>query len=55
MFIIAGKDEGFEYTDGKIIGPIADITNQIERLRDEGYRIFIVLKQVERIDEIEGA
>jgi hypothetical protein len=51
-FIIAGKTEGFDYKDAKVLGPteIADVL--ITGLRAEGYRIFILLEEVSRIDDV---
>jgi hypothetical protein len=54
-YIIAGKEEGFEYSNAKIVGPTNEVEKAVESLRSEGYRIFIVAIHVARIDDfIEG-
>jgi hypothetical protein len=40
-YIIAGKIEGFAYSDAKILGGVHDVDSVISDLRAEGYKIFI--------------
>jgi hypothetical protein len=53
-YIIAGKTEGFEYSDAKIFGGVHDVDSIISDLRAEGYKIFIVLTEEQRIDDFIG-
>jgi hypothetical protein len=52
-FILAGKEEGFEFKDAKIETFTPDTKESILRsLRQEGYRIFVGFEQSFRIDDI---
>jgi hypothetical protein len=53
-FIIAGKEEGFEFSDAYVCSTY-DVDYTVNKLRENGYKIFLVLTQIGRIDEIEGA
>ncbi|MEK5308352.1 hypothetical protein [Bacillus sp. FSL M8-0326] len=52
-FLIAGKTEGFEYKDAKVLrcGDEFDVESMINSLRNEGYTIFYVTKTHVRIDD----
>ncbi|WP_350303594.1 hypothetical protein [Bacillus pumilus] len=52
-FLIAGKTEGFDYKDAKVIRCNNEISvdSFINSLRGEGYTIFYVTKITERIDD----
>ncbi|MHC2451248.1 hypothetical protein ACUXP3_001849 [Bacillus altitudinis] len=52
-FLIAGKAEGFNYNDAKVLrcGDEFDVEALINSLRGEGYTIFYVTKIAERIDD----
>ncbi|ATP95429.1 hypothetical protein CSE15_16410 [Bacillus altitudinis] len=52
-FVIAGKTEGFLYSDAKVLGcaKVADTEVLIASLRGEGYTIFYVTKMHVRIDD----
>jgi len=54
-FIIAGKTEGFDYSDAKIVGIDGDIDTvdlYVNELREEGYVIMLIAEQIARIDDI---
>jgi hypothetical protein len=54
-YIIAGKNEGFAYKDGCIVGPVESTEGVIDSLRSRGYKIFIITKEEKRIDDfVEG-
>ncbi|WP_181349422.1 hypothetical protein [Thalassobacillus sp. CUG 92003] len=53
LFLIAGKEEGFEFSDGKTF-LVGNPDEAIETLRGEGYRIFYVAEEVRRVDDIIG-
>ncbi|MEX5835852.1 hypothetical protein D070_13410 [Bacillus velezensis] len=60
FFIIAGKTEGFSYSDAAIQRVVLEVNVEvtINQLRSEGYTIFYVSRVIERIDDnvaIEGA
>ncbi|MEH7652310.1 hypothetical protein [Bacillus safensis] len=52
-FLIAGKTEGFDYNDAKVLrcGGEFDVEALINSLRGEGYTIFYVTEIVDRIDD----
>ncbi|QLI77122.1 hypothetical protein [Bacillus pumilus] len=52
-FVIAGKIEGFDYKDAKVLrcDDEFDVESMINSLRSEGYTIFYVTKIVDRIDD----
>ncbi|WP_431805520.1 hypothetical protein [Bacillus pumilus] len=52
-FLIAGKTEGFDYKDAKVLrcDDEFDVESMINSLRSEGYTIFYVTKIAERIDD----
>ncbi|MGF9711655.1 hypothetical protein [Paenibacillus naphthalenovorans] len=53
VYVIAGETEGFSYDDARIVrcDNELDAEAAVNALRHEGYRIFIVLEQVARIDD----
>jgi hypothetical protein len=54
-FVIAGKTEGFEMKDAKIVrftGTVDTADLYVKELREAGYVIMIVTEQVARIDDI---
>lgn len=52
-FLIAGKTEGFDYSESKGLRCRSDfdVESMINSLRDEGYTIFYVMMIIERIDD----
>ncbi|MCA0117404.1 hypothetical protein [Bacillus sp. RSS_NA_20] len=52
-FLIAGKTEGFDYKEAKVLrcGGEFDVEAMINSLRGGGYTIFYVTKIAERIDD----
>lgn len=53
-FLIAGKTEGFDYKDAKVLrydDDEFDVESLINSLRREGYTIFYVTKTHVRIDD----
>lgn len=52
-FLIAGKTEGFDYSESKGLrcDDEFDVESMINSLRDEGYTIFYVMMIIERIDD----
>ncbi|MCD2370932.1 hypothetical protein LQ247_20170 [Bacillus sp. BS3(2021)] len=53
FFVIAGKTEGFSYSDAAIhrVGSEVNVEIAINQLRGEGYKVFYVSRIVERIDD----
>ncbi|MDQ9094276.1 hypothetical protein [Bacillus licheniformis] len=53
FFVIAGKAEGFSYSDAAIhrVGSEVNVEIAINQLRGEGYKVFYVSRIVERIDD----
>jgi hypothetical protein len=54
--LISGKNEGFHWKDADVfIGSEFDVEARINRLRPQGYRIFIVTQEIARVDDIADA
>lgn len=56
-FIIAGKEEGFDYSNAKVLGVDSEFGAEavVNSLRAEGYKIFIITEKIRRIDDFASA
>jgi cell division septation protein DedD len=57
QYIIAGKTEGFDYSDAKIVhfSDNDDVDTVVDALRSQGYKIYVITREVKRIDDFIGS